>query len=100
MATTIQTEVIGQPHPRHQEPPARSPLLSASLSTIEAKTQRLQLMGKRLSGLRSQDALCLLHHSFAIPKVLFILWSYGVPFLSKLKMMLVFTIHAGIYDAC
>ena len=25
------TEVIGQPHPRHQEPPARSPLLSASI---------------------------------------------------------------------
>ena len=32
-------------------------------------------MGKRLSGLRSQDALCLLRHSFAIPKVLFILRS-------------------------
>ena len=44
-------------------------------STIEAKTQRLQLMGKRLSGLRNQDALCLLRHSFAIPKVLFILRS-------------------------
>ena len=44
-------------------------------STIEAKTQRLQLMGKRLSSLRSQDALCLLRHSFAIPKVLFILRS-------------------------
>ena len=26
------TEVIDQPHPRHQEPPARSPLLSASVS--------------------------------------------------------------------
>ena len=25
------TEVIGQPHPRHQEPPARSPLLTASI---------------------------------------------------------------------
>ena len=25
---------------------------------------------------------------------------YGVPFVSKLKMMLVFTIHAGIYDSC
>ena len=25
---------------------------------------------------------------------------YGVPFVSKLKMMLVFTIHAGIYEAC
>ena len=28
------TEVIGQPHPRHQEPPARSPLLSASIPII------------------------------------------------------------------
>ena len=44
-------------------------------STIEAKTKKLQLMGMRLSGLRSQDALCLLRHSFAIPKVLFILRS-------------------------
>ena len=26
--------------------------------------------------------------------------NYGVPFVSKLKMMLVFTIHAGIYDSC
>ena len=25
---------------------------------------------------------------------------YGVPFVSKLKMMLVFTIHAGIYTSC
>ena len=44
-------------------------------STIEANTQRLQLMDKRLSGLRSQDPLCLLYHSFAISKVLFILRS-------------------------
>ena len=51
-------------------------------STIEVKTQRLQLMGKRLSGLRSQDALCLLCHSFAISKVLFILRSAPC-FLSK-----------------
>ena len=26
--------------------------------------------------------------------------NYGVPFVSKLKMMLVFTIHASIYDSC
>ena len=25
---------------------------------------------------------------------------YGVPFVSKLKMMLVFMIHAGIYTSC
>ena len=25
--------------------------------------------------------------------------AYGVPFVSKLKMMLVFTLHAGIYDS-
>ena len=30
MTTTTQTEVIGQPHPRYQEPPARTPLLIAS----------------------------------------------------------------------
>ena len=30
----------------------------------------------------------------------FLAASYGVPFVSKLKMMLVFTIHAGIYDSC
>ena len=55
-------------------------------STIEAKTQRLQLMGKRLSGLRSQDALCLLRHSFAIPKVLFILQSAPCFFSNKLEV--------------
>ena len=26
--------------------------------------------------------------------------NYGVPFVSKLKMMLIFTIHAGIYGSC
>ena len=31
MTTTIQTEAPGQPHPRHQEPPAHPPLLSASI---------------------------------------------------------------------
>ena len=31
------TEVIGQPHPRHQEPPARSPLLSASKTKTKTK---------------------------------------------------------------
>ena len=51
-------------------------------STIEVKTQRLQLMAKRLSGLRSQDALCLLCHLFAIHKALFILRSAPY-FLSK-----------------
>ena len=40
MTRTTQTEVIGQPHPRYQEPPARSPLLSASIqnSTLEVRT--------------------------------------------------------------
>ena len=31
------TEVIGQPHPRHREPPARSPLLSASIQIFTRK---------------------------------------------------------------
>ena len=50
-----------------------TPIVSLELldSTIEAKTQSLQLMGMTLSGLRSQDALCLPRHLFAIPKVLF-----------------------------
>ena len=54
-----------------------TPMWSLDLlhSTIEVKTQRLQLMDKKLSGLRSQDTLCLLRHAFAIPKVLFILRS-------------------------
>ena len=41
-------------------------------STIEAKSQRLHVMGMMLSDLRSQDALC---HLVAIPKVFFILQS-------------------------
>ena len=51
-------------------------------NTNEAKTQKLQLMGNRLSGLRSQDSFWLLCHSFAIHKVLFILRS-ALCFLSK-----------------
>ena len=34
MTTTIQTEVIGQLHPRHQEPLARSPSPSASIQNL------------------------------------------------------------------
>ena len=36
-------------------------------------------------------------HNITYPTPLIL---YGVPFVSKLKMMLVFTIHAGIYDSC
>ena len=42
-------------------------------STIKDKTEVLRLMGDRLSLLSSHDALVLLHHSFAIPRVLFVL---------------------------
>ena len=41
--------------------------------TIKEKTELLKLMGGRLSHLQSHDALLLLRHSFAIPKVLYTL---------------------------
>ena len=41
--------------------------------TIKEKTELLKLMGGRLSHLQSLDALLLLRHSFAIPKVLYTL---------------------------
>ena len=41
--------------------------------TIKEKTKLLKLMGGRLSHLQSHDALLLLRHSFAIPKVLYTL---------------------------
>ena len=41
-------------------------------NTIEAKIQKLQLMGTRLSYLKSQDNLSLLRHSFVTPRVFFI----------------------------
>ena len=40
---------------------------------IQNKVELLQLMGSGLGLLTSNDALLLLHHSFAIPKVLYIL---------------------------
>ena len=41
--------------------------------TISMKVDKLKLMGERLSCLSSQDALLLLHHSFAIPNLLYLL---------------------------
>ena len=41
--------------------------------TIQEKTASLRIMGDRLSFLHAQDALLLLHHSFAIPKLLYTL---------------------------
>ena len=41
--------------------------------TIEEKIDMLERMGSRFHALSSHDALLLLHHSFAIPKVLYIL---------------------------
>ena len=41
--------------------------------TIKEKTELLKLMGGRLSHLQSHDALLLLRHSFAIPKVIYTL---------------------------
>ena len=41
--------------------------------TIKVKSRLLELMGDRLSLLPSHDALLLLRHSFAIPKVLYLL---------------------------
>ena len=42
-------------------------------SAIQGKVEVLRLMGKRLGNLTSHDALLLLRHSFAIPKILFVL---------------------------
>ena len=42
-------------------------------STITSKIQNLRLMGDKFRFLKSQEALSLLRHSFAIPKVLYIL---------------------------
>jgi len=42
---------------------------------IQGKAARLRLMGERLCLLQTQDALLLLRHSFAIPKVMYILRS-------------------------
>ena len=42
-------------------------------NTITSKIQKLRLMGDKFRFLKSQDALSLLRHSFAIPKVLYIL---------------------------
>ena len=41
--------------------------------TIQEKTASLRIMGDRLSFLHAQDALLLLRHSFAIPKLLYTL---------------------------
>ena len=41
--------------------------------TIRRKIKALKLMGNRLSLLHARDALLLLHHSFAIPNILYIL---------------------------
>ena len=41
--------------------------------TLEAKTNQLKLIGERLCYLHSHDAITLLRHSFAIPKLLHIL---------------------------
>jgi hypothetical protein len=52
-----------------------TPIGSAELidNTITSKIQKLRLMGDKFRFLKSQDALSLLRHSFAIPKVLYIL---------------------------
>ena len=42
-------------------------------SAIQSKVEVLRLMGERLGNLTSHDALLLLQHSFAIPKILFVL---------------------------
>ena len=59
---------------------SREILLGSPIGSIECvddiiqnKVEVLQLMGSRLGLLTSHDALLLLRHSFAIPKVLYIL---------------------------
>ena len=43
--------------------------------TLQEKINMLKTMGDRLKRLFSHDAILLLRHSFAIPKLLYILWT-------------------------
>ena len=52
-----------------------APLGKSVDDNIQRKVEKLRLMGDRLHLLQSQDALLLLRHSFAIPKVMHILRS-------------------------
>ena len=54
--------------------PFGSPVGSAGCvdNMLMSKVEVLRLMGERLGLLTSHDALLLLRHSFAIPKVLFV----------------------------
>ena len=52
-----------------------APLGKSADDNIQRKVEKLRLMGDRLQLLQSQDALLLLRHSFAIPKVMHILRS-------------------------
>ena len=47
-------------------------------SVILSKIQALQSLGERLKLLHAHDALCLLQHVLAIPKVLYILRTAGL----------------------
>ena len=61
--------------------------IEAINTTIKAKIGKLQLLGDRLCLLHSHDALFLLRHSFAIPKMLYVLRTapcFLSPFLDSL----------------
>ena len=54
--------------------------------SIKQKADKLELMGERLRVMQSQDALLLLHHSFAIPKMLYVLRTAPCFLSSELEM--------------
>ena len=65
--------------------------MEAINTTIKAMIGKLQLLGDRLCLLRSHDALLLLRHSFAIPKMLYVLHTapcFLSPFLEKYDTLL------------
>ena len=53
---------------------------------IKQKADKLELMGERLGVMQSQDALLLLRHSFAIPKMLYVLRTAPCFLSSELEM--------------
>ena len=54
--------------------------------SIKQKADKLELMGERLRVMQSQDALLLLRHSFAIPKMLYVLRTAPCFLSSELEM--------------
>ena len=72
-------------------PPAQASLLGSPLGeeamviSLETQIHQLKVIGERLHHLHSHDAITILHHSFAVPKLLHVLWT-SPAFLSPLLL--------------